>query len=329
MAQESMEIALIKYNRKTWCKSALLGFFIGLAVIVPGSSGSTVAIIFKLYDQFLYAVGNLFKQFKKCFIFLLPIGAGIVLGLLLGFFTVQKLLELLPFAVVGLFAGLMSGAFPAVKDELKGAKMNGKRVALLILGVLIPIALGIGSVALNANAAEAGKNVFETVKLWQVLVCLPVGYIVGVTQVVPGLSATAVLMALGWFKSLLDSVSLSFWRSNPMIFAVYAALVVGFLLGLFTFSRFLTYMFGKARHTAYSMIVGLSLGSIVSMFYNPDIFETYARWATEGVRVLDIALGIALFAIGAIGSYLLVRYQRRKDAEAAAKTETETARDEK
>lgn len=207
--------------------------------------------------------------------------------------------------------------------------MNGKRIALLILGVLIPIALGIGSVALNANAAEAGKNVFETVKLWQILVCLPVGYIVGVTQVVPGLSATAVLMALGWFKSLLDSVSLSFWRSNPMIFAVYAALVVGFLLGLFTFSRFLTYMFGKARHTAYSMIVGLSLGSIVSMLYNPDIFETYARWATEGVRVLDIALGIALFAIGAIGSYLLVRYQRRKDAEAAAKTETEAARDEK
>lgn len=158
MAQESMEIALIKYNRKTWCKSALLGFFIGLAVIVPGISGSTVAIIFKLYDQFLYAVGNLFKQFKKCFIFLLPIGVGIVLGLLLGFFTVQKLLELLPFAIVGLFAGLMSGAFPAVKDELKGAKMNGKRIALLILGVLIPIALGIGSVALNANAAEAGKK---------------------------------------------------------------------------------------------------------------------------------------------------------------------------
>ena len=65
MKQDSLEIALIKYNKKTWCKSALLGFFIGLAVIVPGISGSTVAIIFKLYDQFLYAVGNLFKKFKK------------------------------------------------------------------------------------------------------------------------------------------------------------------------------------------------------------------------------------------------------------------------
>ena len=85
MAQESLEIALIKYNKKTWCKSAFLGFFIGLAVIVPGISGSTVAIIFKLYDQFLYAVGNLFKKFKQCFAFLLPIGLGMVIGVLLGF----------------------------------------------------------------------------------------------------------------------------------------------------------------------------------------------------------------------------------------------------
>ena len=327
MGKESLEIALIKYNKKTWCKSALLGFFIGLAVIVPGISGSTVAIIFKLYDQFLYAVGNLFKQFKKCFMFLLPIGIGMVVGVLLGFFTVEKLLGLLPFAVVGLFAGLMSGAFPAVKDELKGAAMNAKRIALLIVGILIPIAIGVVSVALNtSDASEAATNVFASVKWWQVLLCLPVGYIVGVTQIVPGLSATAVLMALGWFKSLVDSVSLTFWKSNPAILLVYAALVIGFLLGLFTFSKFLNYVFGKARHTAYSMIVGLSLGSIVSMFYNPDIFsQAYIPWKESGVEALDLVLGIALFAVGAICSYMLVHYQRKKDAEAAKAVETAPA----
>ena len=143
MKQESLEVALIKYNKKTWCKSALLGFFIGLAVIVPGISGSTVAIIFKLYDQFLYAIGNLFKKFKQCFAFLLPIGIGLVVGVLLGFITVKQLLEFLPFAIVCLFAGLMVGAFPAVKDELKGAEKNAKRVALFLLGVAIPVALRI------------------------------------------------------------------------------------------------------------------------------------------------------------------------------------------
>ena len=116
----------------------------------------------------------------------------------------------------------------------------------------------------------------------------------------------------------MDSVSLTFWQSNPMIFAVYAALVIGFLAGLFTFSKFLTYVFGRARHTAYSLIVGLSLGSIVAMFYNPDTFAVYASWAENGVKVTDIVLGVVLFAIGAVGSYLLVRYQRKKDAEAAA-----------
>ena len=136
MKQESLEIALIKYNKKTWCKSALLGFFIGLAVIVPGISGSTVAIIFKLYDQFLYAVGNLFKKFKKCFAFLLPIGIGMVVGVLLGFISVKKLLEIIPFAVVCLFAGLMCGAFPAVKDEIKGAERNAKRIVLFAIGLL-------------------------------------------------------------------------------------------------------------------------------------------------------------------------------------------------
>ena len=307
-----MEIALIKYNKKTWSKSAFLGFFVGLAVIVPGISGSTVAIIFKLYDQFLYAVGNLFKQFKKCFAFLLPIGIGIVLGLLLGFITVKKLLELLPFAVIGLFAGLMSGAFPAVKDELKGAERTGKRMILFALGVLIPVLLGVLSVAFSGGESA----VFAKIEWWEIALAVPVGFAMGVTQVVPGLSASAILMAIGWFAALMDSVSMTFWKETPLMLVIYGALAVGFLLGIFSFSKLLTFVFGKARHTAYSLIVGLSLGSIFAMFYNPDVFEVYRSWAQSGVKIGDLVLGIMLFIIGAIGAYLLVRYQRKKDAEA-------------
>ncbi len=315
MKQDSLEIALIKYNKKTWCKSGLLGFFIGLAVIVPGISGSTVAIIFKLYDQFLYAVGNLFKKFKQCFAFLLPIGLGMVLGVGLGFISVKKLLDLLPFAVVCLFAGLMCGAFPAVKDELKGAKTNAFRLTLFAVGLLIPVALGCVSAWLSAGAETAVADKFASVQWWHVVLGLVIGYVVGVTQVVPGLSASAFLMAVGWFANLVDSVSMTYWKGNPMIFAVYAGLGIGFLAGLFTFSKFLTYLFGKARHTSYFMIVGLSLGSIVSMFCNGDVIATYLAWAQNGVNVLDLVLGIVLFAVGVVGAYLLVCYQRKKDIE--------------
>ena len=318
MGQESLEVALIQYNKKTWCKSALLGIFVGLAVIVPGISGSTVAIIFKLYDQFLYAIGNLFKKFKQCFTFLLPIGIGILLGVLLGFITVKQLLEILPFAIVCLFAGLMVGAFPAVKDELKGAEKNAKRVAFFLLGVSIPVALGCVSALLSSG--EGSTDMFANVQWWQVVLALVIGYVVGVTQIVPGLSASAFLMAVGWFGSLMSSVSLTYWTETSFaIFPVYVGLGLGFLLGLFTFSKLLTYLFGRARHTAYSMIVGLSLGSILSMFCNGDIVSVYIGWAQNGVAWLDFALGVALFAVGVVCSYYLVQYQRKKDAEEASK----------
>lgn len=318
MAQESLEIALIKYNKKTWCKSALLGFFIGLAVIVPGISGSTVAIIFKLYDQFLYALGNLFKKFKQCVIFLFPIAVGIVVGVGLGLIAVKELLKILPFAIVCLFAGLMSGAFPAVTDEIKGAKKTGIRVALFIVGLLIPVALGATSALLSLEETASVGGLFDKVQWWHIILGVVIGAVVGITQIVPGLSASAFLMAVGWFGAIMDSVSVPYWTENPAVFLIYGGLGVGFLIGLLGFSKLLTFVFGKARQTAYCMIVGLSLGSILSMFCNGDIMETYVGWATGtgSDPVLNVVLGVILFALGAFGAYMLVRYERKKNNEA-------------
>ena len=314
MGKDSLQIALIKYNKKTWCKSALLGFFVGLAIIVPGISGSTVAIIFKLYDSFLYALGNLLKKFKECFLFLLPIGIGAVIGVLLGFIAVDKLLELLPFAVVCLFAGLMTGAFPAVADEIKEAKTTKKRIALFALGLAIPLALGIYSAISVSSAGGLSVDVFASVQWWHVLISVLLGAMVGLTQIVPGLSASALLMAVGWFTGLVASVSMTYWKINPQIFLVYGGLAIGFVLGILLFSKLLTSIFEKARHSAYFMIVGLSLGSILSMFCNGDVMKVYLSWKVD-VNLLDVILGVGLFAIGVVGAYLLVRYQRKKDTE--------------
>ena len=90
-------------------------------------------------------------------------------------------------------------------------------------------------------------------------------------------------------------------------------LAIGFLIGLFGFSKLLTNVFAKARHTAYSLIVGLSLGSILSMFCNGDIVAVYASWAVNGVAWLDIILGVVLFAAGIIAAYALVKVQRKAD----------------
>lgn len=311
--EENEEMVLEKHTTKSWFKSSLLGFFIGLAVIVPGISGSTVAIIFKLYDKLLYAVSKIFKKFAICFLFLLPIIIGGIIGFVLGFIGIQQLLNIAPFAVIGLFAGLMIGAFPAVKDEVKGSKINALRITLLVLGIAIPIALGVGSALMKTDNSGTADSKFMTIEWWKFLLFIVIGYLVAITQVVPGLSATALLMALGYFSPLMDSFHLTYWKGNPAIFGIYVSLGIGFLIGLYTFSKFLTYLFKKARATTYFMIVGLSLGSVISMFFNPDTYEIYQKWSRgEGNMKIDLPIGIVLFAVGMVLAYLLVLYERKK-----------------
>lgn len=314
MSNENTQKMLEKHDKKSWLKSALLGFFIGIAIIVPGVSGSTVAIILRLYDRFLYAISNLFKRFKLCFLFLLPIGIGAVVGLLLGFIAVQQLLELIPFAVICLFAGLMIGSFPAVKDELNGVKMTAKRITLLVLGACIPVAISVYSSVMTLQGGGKMGNILETSAVWQVILPLVVGFVLALTQLVPGLSASAILMVVGWYALLMENLHLSFdTLKNVDLMLVVGSMAIGFLVGFFAFSKILSVVFERARDTAYALIVGLALGSVLTMFFNAEIVQVYAQWAASGMNVPHLIFGLVLLPIGFLCAYWLVRVQRKYD----------------
>lgn len=292
---------------KEVAKGGLLGLFIGLAIIAPGVSGSTVAIIFKLYDKLIYAFGNVLRRFVDCVKFLLPILVGAVAGFLLGFFAIQKLMEVAPFAVIGLFGGMMIGAFPAVADEIKGAQKSAPRIALFLVGLIVPVAISVAT-----TFASEGARPIEGLQWYHYIMFVLIGYVVAITQVVPGLSATAILMAFGYFSSIMNSVHLDYWQSNPMILLVYVCMVLGFVIGLVSFSKLLDIIFAKARTTAFFAIVGLSLGSVVTIFFNSDIYAVYTDWSANGVAVADLIVGILLFVVGFAVAYLFVRYERKK-----------------
>ncbi|MDE7105944.1 MAG: DUF368 domain-containing protein, partial [Anaeroplasmataceae bacterium] len=281
---------------------------IGLAVIVPGISGSTMAIIFKLYDKLLYAIGNILKKFKLCFIFLIPIVIGSFMGVALGFFTIQKLLKIFPFAIIAFFGGLMIGAFPAISDEIKTEKITPSKALLFLLGLAIPL-----SISIISTFIQGGNQSLEDLKIYHYLLFLVIGYMIAITQVVPGLSATAILMAFGYFIPLMDSVSITYIKSNPLIIGVYLCLIIGFVIGMISFSGFLTKVFDKNRKQAFFMIVGLSLGSILSMFFNPDIYKTYQSWMQGNLSFgLDLGFGILLFIIGILLAASFLKYEKRQ-----------------
>ena len=299
------EMSLAYADKKEVAKGGVLGLFIGLAIIVPGVSGSAVAIIFRLYEKLLYAFGNIIKQFKKCIRFLVPILIGAVIGLIVGFLGVQALIHIIPFALAALFAGLMLGAFPAVTDQIKGEKITVPRAALFLIGLAVPIAFS----AISCNIAT-GDAVLENAQWYHYILFLVLGYVVAITQLVPGLSATAILMMFGYFTPLVNSISITYWGTNPSVFIIYACLAVGFIAGLLTVSKGMSKLLEKRRAPTFFTVAGMSLGSIITMFYNTDMLGVYSGWGV-GFMWWELVLGIVLFIGGVAAAYFFVRYERK------------------
>lgn len=302
-----VEVSLAYENKKQILKGGLLGVFIGLAIIVPGVSGAAVAIIFGLYEKLLFAMGNVFKKFKKCFMFLLPIIIGGIVGIVGGFFGVKQLLNLFPFTVIALFAGLMFGSFPAISDQLEDKSRTPLRNILFILGILIPIAFSVISVV-----SGGAERTLENLRIFHYIMFIVLGYAIAITQIVPGLSATALLMIFGYFTPLMNSVGFGLLQNIPVLM-VFVCLLVGFIAGLLTFSKILSGILEKYRTNSFNLIAGLSLGAAITMFFNPETYAVYVGWAEQGLPVVEFICGIILFVAGIFLAYKLVKYERDKN----------------
>ncbi len=287
-------------------KSSILGFLIGLAVIIPGFSGAQIAIMFKLYDKLMDAMSNLFK--KKSIMFLLPIVVGAIIGFIIGLFSVRFLLSISTFAVVAFFAGLMIGGIPTITKEVKGSKFKKSYVFNIILGLIIPLGLSITAVHANWNLS----SLLTDIPWYMYLFCLIIGFLVALTQLIPGLSATALLMSFGLYNTLMDSVSVTVWKENPMIICIYMALIVGAILGVLLISKIINKLLNKYKIGFYYVIIGLCISSIISMFYNPEIVTFYQNF--DKFVWVHIVIGLALLVVG-VSSVLFVSYKTNKKQE--------------
>ncbi len=281
----------LKYkNGKDILLSLLAGLFIGMSVIIPGISGSALAMVLKVYDKMMYAFSNLFKKFKACFVFLLPIVGGIVVGFLAGLVLVKFLLERYPFITMCLFVGLMLGTIPMLFSEVKGEKASPSRITLLVVGAIVPLAITIVSMF------AGGNNSLETIEPWQYLVFLGIGVLVSLTQLVPGLSATVLLMIFGYYSALIAGINMDLFSNVSLVF-VYLSLALGFVVGILLFSKLINKILEKARVGFYYLVCGLSTSSAISVFLGNDCLEIYKTWSGN-IITRDILLGIVMLALG-------------------------------
>ena len=288
--------------------NVIVGIFIGLSVIVPGISGSTMAITMKVYDKGMYAFSHIFKEFKKCFLYALPVLIGIVVGFFVGVIGVQILLDHFPFITICFFMGLMIGTYPVIFKEIKGEKLNVKRVLLVVAGFIIPIAFSLISVFANG-----GSNTLENLNFGQYVLFFVMGALISITQLVPGLSATVLMMIFGYYSALLGGLGLELITDIPKLM-VYVTMGTGFLIGVFTFSKGIEQILLKARKTFFFAVTGISIGSVISVFVGDECIEIYKTWEFPQL-LIEIILGIVVLLCAFALSFVLTRYTEKKEAE--------------
>ena len=311
-------------------KRFLAGMGIGTGAAIPGVSGAAIAVIFKVYEDIISAVNNFRKQFGFAIIVLIPILLGIICAVIPCIYLFSLAFEHLMFVLICIFAGFLIGSFPGITDKVKGVKPNKLQIALIITGALFVITLGVLSVVFGDKLNIGGLFVNIKSNWWLYLVLIPVGALAAVALTVPGLSGSLILLVIGFYRPLVDSVKTwagacvkGDWSMFGPLMGVLASFAVGCLIGVVLVSKIMTYLLAKHRDSTFFTIIGFISGSIFVLFFNYDIYNYYLNWSgVEFANInpvlpiyLEIPIGIVILALCAFGSYMLVRAERKNNQE--------------
>ena len=277
-----------------WILDILRGAVIGVSNIIPGVSGGTMAVSMGIYDRVIYAVNNLFKQFKKNFKDLLPIIIGVLIGLfafaaligtLLGTKSNEIPLTRLPTNFA--FIGLILGGLPAIykRVNMKSAKLPGVILFLVFLALVVVLPL------LNPPEARTVDHSIGTI-----LLMIPLGAIASSTMVIPGISGSMILMLLGYYNPVINAMN-DLRGGDWSSLAILAPYVIGLLVGIVFIAKLMNFLLKKHAALTFSAIFGLVIGSPVALLMqNRECFQiaTTGNWIAS-VVCLIIGFAIAWF----------------------------------
>lgn len=295
------------------------GGAIGLAMIIPGVSGGTLAVLLGVYDKIIESVGNLFKKFKESFLFLLPIALGAVLAFAALYYPLKYALLYAPFPTMLLFAGLMLGSVP---DLVKKSNKNGFK-KIDTIGLVLACFLVVG-ICFIPNLGDA--NLSPDMQVWQYFLLLFMGMLASCALVVPGVSGSMLMMIFGYYLPLLNTISAlkSSFGHSVLVLATFA---VGIIIGFFTIAKLMQFLLKRFRRATYWSIVGFVIGSIPAVIIT--FFHKYGTSLDVYLTPLQISLGVVFFVLGAIATFALARYAvKHAERAEAAQVSTEATKNE-
>jgi len=292
---------------------ALIGLCMGVANVIPGVSGGTIAFLFGIYEDLIQSLssfdmdfvrlvlkGRLKEAFKRVNG---PFLSALLVGVLIAILSFAKIMSWLlsdhPVSVNAFFFGLVSATVPIIAGQLK--KWDMKTVALGLLTVVLMYLL-VGGIPIQTPDA-----------LWFVFLS---GGIAISAMILPGISGAFILVLLGKYQFVISAIN---DHNIPVLLAVAAGSVVGIL----TFVRLLRWLFQRFHDGTVVVLTGLVLGSLRKIW---PWKETTRQMVTSKGKIIpieqlniipsridgEVVLAVALCIAGFVLALLLSRINARK-----------------
>mgnify|MGYP002557441758 FL=1 len=251
------------------------GFILGIANVIPGVSGGTMAVSMGLYELILSSIGNFFKDIKGNFIKLLPIILGILVAIVSTSKLVTYALTNYKAQTLCLFIGLIFGGVSLIMRKIKG---KGSKTNYLIFFVIFFFVI-----SLNFLKTGLIEISFTNMGIIDYLLLLLMGFIASSAMVIPGISGSFILMVLGYYDKIIYTVStitdFSKLGSNLLILVPFG---IGVIIGIVFMAKLITNLIKKYETKTYFAIMGFVLSSIVVLLLQLTDFKfTFINVATS------------------------------------------------
>ena len=274
------------------------GFFMGIANVIPGVSGGTIAIILGIYEKFIDAISNLFKNLKENIKFLLPIFIGMGIAILTTSKVISYCYDKFPLPTVLFFVGLVFGGIPLLMKNVKNKK-ESKKVSNYII-FLLTFSLVIFLASYKFIFGINGEVSFASMNLGGYLLLFLVGIIAAATMVIPGVSGSLVLMILGYYYPVINTIKDLFkdnFFGNVVVLGVFG---IGVLIGIVAIAKLLELLFKKYKVKTYYGVLGFVFASIIAIPLSACI-----ELNSISTSIDQIIIGIIMVIMGTVISYNL------------------------
>ena len=274
------------------------GFIMGIANIIPGVSGGTLAIILGIYEEFIGALSHFFKNFKKNLIFLIPVALGILASIASMSNVIDYSLNHYPVATALFFVGLVVGGIPLLLNKVKGKK-DSKFINNLIAFVFtfsIVIFMAVAKLIFSTDFSISLAHI----SIAGFILLFLVGILAAGTMVIPGVSGSLVLMLIGYYNPVIKTIkSLVHFENLSHNLSIIIVFGLGILVGIVGISRLFEYLFKKHETVTYYGVLGFIFASVIaipiSTFTSVDV--TF--------KVLELIIGITCLLVGTVIAYKL------------------------